>query len=553
MKKSFIVALTLLLLVGIVAGCTQKPAQTTPEQPQQPAAPAKPQELVFAIAAEVPNLDPQVATDTYAIMVGNAIYEGLVRVVNNEVKPGMAEKWDVSEDKTTYTFHLRDAKWSDGSPVTAYDFEYAFKRLLDPKTASEYAYQGHYFVNAKEYNTGAITDPSQVGVKALDEKTLEVKLATPVKYFESLMGFISFMPVKKEFVEAQGEKFAADADKALYNGPFILKDWKHEQELVLEKNPNYWNKDAIKLDTVKILVVTETNTAWQMYENGELDFVGIPPEFVEQMKQEGKAQFYYDGAEFYYQFNTQRPGKPWLANANYRKAIGYAFDRTDWLAINQAGLGKPATRYIPFFLSGVDKKFTEEYPYEFYPAKADPEKAKEYLQKAAQELGIKDPTTMKFEMITDDSSRVRTMAETLQNQLQKNLGITMDIRQVTFKERLELMNKSDYDIVFAGWGPDYDDPMTYMDLWVTGGGHNNTGWSNQKYDELIKFAKSTTDYKARADALFEAEKILLDESPIVPVYFRERAWTHKDYVKGLVRNFIGADPDFVFASVEGKE
>lgn len=550
LRKSIALLVILLLVIGMLTGCGSQQSSNQNQQQQQ--AQPKEKELVFAIGAEVPNLDAQKATDTYAIMVGNAIFEGLVRVYDGKVYPGMAEKWEVSEDKTTYTFHLRDAKWSDGSPVTAYDFEYAIKRLLDPNTASEYAFQGYYIVNGEEYNTKKITDPNQVGVKALDEKTLQIKLKVPVKYFESLLSFISFYPVKKDFVEKMGEKYAADADKMLYNGPFILKDWKHEQELILEKNPNYWNKDAIKLDRVRILVVTEPNTAYQMYENGELDFVGIPPDFVEQLKNEGKALFYYDGAEFYFQFNVKRPGKPWLANENFIRAFGFAIDREDFIKATMKGVSDPATRYVLPLLSGVEKKFVEEYPYEFYPKKADPAKAKEYLDKALKELKISDPSKIKIEFLTDDSSRAKLMAETVQDMIKKNLGIEITIKQVPFKQRLELMNKSDYDIVFASWGPDYDDPMTYIDLWVTGGGHNNTGWSNKQYDELVKFAKTTTDFKKRADAMFEAEKLLLEKGPIVPVYFRQRAWTKRDYVTGLVRNFIGPDPDFIYADVEGK-
>ncbi|ADL07430.1 peptide ABC transporter substrate-binding protein [Thermosediminibacter oceani] len=547
LRKSLALAIVLLLVLGTVAGCGQKTDQQAAEQTGE-------KELVFAIGAEVPNLDPQKATDTYAIMVSNAIFEGLVRVRDGKVEKGMAEDWQVSEDQKTWTFKLRDAKWSDGKPVTAYDFEYAFKRLLDPNTASEYAYQGYYILNGEKFNKGEITDPSQVGVKALDEKTLEIKLENPVKYFDSLMSFISFMPVRKDVVEQHGNAFAADADKLLFNGPFVLKEWKHEQELILEKNPNYWNKDAIKLDRVRILVVNDTNTAYQMYENGELDFVGIPPDFVEQLKNEGKALFYYDGAEAYLQFNGKREGKPWLANENFRKAIGFAIDREDYIKTVLRGVSDPATRYVLPLLSGLEKKFVEEYPYEYYSKKADPAKAKEYLNKAMQELNISDPSKMTFELLTDDNATSKISAETIQDMLRKNLGIEITIKQVPFKQRLELTrrDKMDYDVVLALWGPDYDDPMTYLDLWTSDGGFNSTGWSNKEYDELIKFAKTTADFKARADKMFEAEKLLLDKGPIVPLYFRQRAWTKRDYVTGLVRNFVGGDPDFIYADVEGK-
>jgi len=546
MRRKLIAVLVMVALIAssLLVACNK---QATNQQQSK-------NELVFAIGAEVPSLDAQIATDTYSIMVGNAIFEGLVRVHDGKIYPGMAEKWEISPDGKTYTFHIRDnAKWSDGSKVTAYDFEYAIKRLLDPATASEYAYQGYYILNGEEFNTGKIKDANQVGVKALDEKTLQITLKVPTKYFLSLMNFISFMPVKKEVVEKYGQKYAADADKMLYNGPFILKEWKHEQELVLEKNPNYWNKDAIKLDRVRILVVTEPSTAVNMYENGELDFVALTPDVYEKYQNEGKLMKYYDGAEFYFQFNVKRPGKPWLANKNFRKAIAYAIDRQAFVDSAMKGVSDPATRFVLPLLTGVEKKFAEEFPLEYYSKNAEPDKAKQYLAQAMKELKINDVSKIKIEFLTDDSQRSKVMAEALQDQLKKNLGLDLTIKQVPFKERLDLMKKSDYDIVFAGWGPDYDDPMTYIDLWVTGGGQNNTGWSNKKYDELVQFAKTTTDIQKRAEAMFEAEKIVLDEAPIIPVYFRQRAWASKDYVKGLVRNFIGADPDFVYAYIEGKK
>jgi oligopeptide transport system substrate-binding protein len=544
LKKSLAIALVLMLVAGLLAGCGQQSSQ------QQGGEQKQAKEIAFTIGAEVPSLDPQKATDTYAILIGHHIFEGLVRVHNGQVQPGIAEKWEVSEDKTTYTFHLRDAKWSDGKPITAYDFEYAIKRLLDPKTASEYAFQGYYIVNGEEYNKGKITDPNQIGVKALDEKTLQIKLKVPVKYFESLLSFISFMPVRKDFVEQMGDKFAADADKLLYNGPFILKEWKHEQELVLEKNPNYWNKNAIKIDKVTIYVVNDANTAYQMYENGETDWEYIPAELVEQLDKEGKAKYFYDGAVFYLQFNVKREGKPWLANENFQRAIGFAIDREALIKSVLKGVSDPATRYVLPLLAGLEKTFAEEYPYEFYSKNADVAKAKEYLQKAMKELNISDPSKMTFEYLTDDTQRAKLTAEFIQDQLKKNLGINMTIKQVPFKQRLELMTKMDYDVVFAGWGPDYNDPMTYLDLWVTGGGHNDTGWSNKKYDELIQFAKTTTDFKKRADAMFEAEKLLLEKGPIVPIYFRKRAWVCNDRIKGLVTDPIGATFDFVYADVE---
>jgi oligopeptide transport system substrate-binding protein len=199
---------------------------------------------------------------------------------------------------------------------------------------------------------------------------------------------------------------------------------------------------------------------------------------------------------------------------------------------------------------GDKDKFANEYPLEFYPKAADPAKAKEYLDAALKELGATADKIPAFEYLTDDSDVARTNAEAIQDMLSKNLGVKIEVKQVQFKQRLELMKASDYDLVMAGWGPDYDDPMTYADLWVTGGGHNNTNWSNPEYDSLIAFAKTSPDSKARAEAMFKSEKLLLEQGPIIPVYFRNVAYTKQDYVKDIVRNFIGADPDFVFADIQ---
>jgi len=551
MRRSLTLVIVMLLALSLVlTACGPKAPAEEPTPGEEPAAGEK--VLRFHIGAEPPALDQQIATDTYAIMLGNHLYEGLVRVYDGDIQPGMAESWEISEDGLTYTFHLRDAVWNDGEPVTAHDFEYGIKRLLDPATASEYAYQGYYILNGEAYNTGKITDPSQVGVKALDDKTLEIKLENPTGYFLSLTNFISLFPVRQDFVETHGTAYASEADKILYNGPFIMTEWRHEDGLVLEKNDKYWNKDAIKIDRVEIAIVTDSNTAMGMYEAGDLDFVMLPAARVQEFIDNGQAKFYYDGAEFYFQFNvkgkTPETGK-FTGNANFRKALGFAIDRQSFVDAVLKNGSDPATRYVLPLLAGVNDTFAEEYPYEFYSKNADVDKAKEYLNKALEEIGATADQIPTFEYLTDDSDTARISAEAIQDMLKRNLGINIEIKQVPFKQRLELMTALDYDIVFAGWGPDYDDPLTYLDLWVIGGGNNDSGWEDQTYTDMINFIRTSPDLKARADKMFEAEKYLLENGPVVPVYFRRRAWIHVDGLTGLVRNFIGADPDFTYADI----
>jgi oligopeptide transport system substrate-binding protein len=549
MKKSLALVLALVFLLSVaLTGCGPK----TPPVTEGGDKVAEPKVLRMA-GSEPPNLDPQIGTDQVSIEIDNALLEGLIRVYDGKVTPGMAEKWDVSPDGMVYTFHLRDAKWSDGKAVSAKDFEYSFKRLLDPTVASEYAFQGYYFLNGEEYNTGKITDASQIGVKAIDDKTLEIKLGRPCKYLLSLMGFLSFMPSRQDIVETHKEAFASAPDKMLYNGPFVLTEWNHDQNLVLEKNANYWNKDAIKLDKVEMTIVVDNKTAVNMYEAGDIDLTGLGKDFIDKYKADGKAIFFYTGSEFYFQYNvkgrTPEVGKV-LGNANFRKALAYAVDRQSYCDAVLKNGSDPATRYVLPLLQGNEKKFAEEYPLDFYPKNADVAKAKEYLDKALAEIGITIDKVPAIELLTDDSDASRISAEAIQDMLSKNIGVKMEIKQVQFKQRLELMQKAEYDVVFAGWGPDYDDPMTYLDLWVTDGPLNRTGWGNKKYDELIQLAKTTPDMKARADAMFEAEKIVLEECPIAPLYFRRGCYAVQPYVKGLVRNFIGADPDFVYADIQ---
>jgi oligopeptide transport system substrate-binding protein len=548
MKRSLALALAFIFLLSMAltaCGSSQK-SETTHDAVVE-------EKLLRLADIEPPNLDPQLGTDAVSIRIDNATLEGLVRVYDGKVLPGMAEKWEISQDGLTYTFHIRDAQWSDGKKVTAQDFEYSYLRLLNPATASQYANQGYYILNGEEYNTGKITDPKLVGVKAIDEKTFEIKLKSPTKYFLALTGFLCFQPSRKDLVEQYKDGYAADADKAVYNGPFILKEWAHDASIVLEKNPNYWNKSSIKLDKVEFTIVVDNKTIVNMYEAGDIDLANIGRDFIDKYKAEGKANFFPDGSEWYFQINqigkTAETTK-FLSNKNFKHALGYAIDRQIFCDSVLRNGSSPAQRYILPLLMGASEKFAIEYPYEYYPNSADPAKAKELLDAALKELGTTSDKIPTFEYLTDDSDVARANAEAIQDMLSKNLGVKIEIKQVQFKQRIELMDSSDYDIVSAGWGPDYDDPMTYLDLWVTGSGHNTTNWSNTAFDELIAFAKTSPDNIARAEAMFEAEKIFLDDGPIVPLYFRNGAFAMRPYVKGVIRNFLGADPDFVFADIQ---
>lgn len=507
--------------------------------------------LVFSMEAEIPALDQHKSNAAPSFTVGNALFECLVRVVDGKVAPGAAKSWDISKDGKTLTFHLRDSKWSDGKPVTAQDFEYGIKRLLDPKTAAEYAFAAYYITGAEAYNLGKSATADGVGVKATDAKTLTVKLNNATPYFLGYLGFYCFAPVRKDIIEKYGSTYATSADKAVYNGPFVLKEWKNEQRKFMAKNPDYWNASAIKLSGVEILQISDTSTALSMFENGDLDFVEVPSNLYKQYEQKGLAKPFYNGADDWMKVNvTPNPAKPWLANANFRKAVGWAIDREAYCAISTKGLYTPNTRYVLPIVQGVSKKYGEEYPLPFYTPKGDLNKAKDFLKKAMTELKIDAPSKITIEYLIQDNDECRLMAETLQQQIEKNLGINVKIKLVPRKQRAQMEQQHQYDLVYSGWMPDYDDPMSYMEIWLGDSSQNNSGYASPEYDKLVKAALVEKDAKKRMGMIAQAEKTILEDAPLIPLQLRRKAILSAPALKDLKTPLIGAQYDFVYASLK---
>jgi len=507
--------------------------------------------LVFSLDAEVPGLDPQKSNAMPSFTVGSALFECLVRIANGKVAPGVAQKWDIAPDGKTITFHLRDSKWSDGKPVTAQDFEYGIKRLLDPKTAAEYAFAGYYISGAEAYNRGKNPSPDSVGVKAVDARTLTVKLNNATPYFLGYLGFYCFAPARKDIVEKFGTTYATAADKMVYNGPFLLKEWKNEQRKTLNKNPGYWNASAIKLAGVDILQIADPGTALSMYENGELDFVEVPSNLFKQYDQKGLTKPYYNGADDWMKVNVKpNPAKPWLANANFRKALGWAIDRDAYCSISTKGLYTPNTRYVLPIIHGVSKSYGQEYPLSYYSPKSDATKAKAYLKTALSELKLDSPSKITIEYLIQDNEETRLMAETLQQQIEKTLGIVVKIKLVPRKQRAQMEADHQYDLVYGGWMPDYDDPMSYMEIWLGDSSQNNSGYANAEFDKLIRAAQVEKNAKARMGMMAKAEKILLADAPMIPLQLRRKALLESPKLVNLAKPLIGPQYDFVYSSLK---
>ena len=489
----------------------------------------------YSDTVEPTTIDPSKANSIVDNELIHACQESLVRGTGGKVEPGIAESWELSEDGLTYTFHLRDTNWSDGQPVTADDFVYGLQRLLDPATASEYAFIGEYVKNGYAVETGEM-EVSELGVRAEDDKTLVLELENPCAYFLSMVGIASqYVPIRKDIVESYGADFAATADKNVYSGPFKLVSTDNMM-YVFEKNDQYWNKDAINLDRVEFSVISESNTAVAMYENGELDFVKLPTDSVAQYDDIDSE--FMNGNEDYLYINEESTNKI-VSNKNFRKALNYGLNRNDYIALATNNVYSPSNTLVMPLVGGASKSY------------GDIDVAKEYLEKAMSEEGYSDPSEIEIELTTTDLEASKKIAEVLQELWQNALGITVTIRQVTYADIYgSVLPNGDYQIAYGGWGPDYSDPYTYLELFKSDCSYNYSNYKNDEFDKLLEDSKTETDVKARMDMLNEAEKIILEDAAFVPLQCRQQHYLLNDKFTGVEFYFCSINIDWVYADVE---
>lgn len=507
--------------------------------------------------AEIPTMDSSLAEDAVAFNIMNNVNEGLFRLnQENVAEPALAEaEPEVSEDGLTYTFKLRDAKWSNGEPVTANDFVFSWQRAIDPATGSPY---GPYMMAGTIKNAEAIAasemDKAELGVKAVDEKTLEVTLERPTPYFMSLMAFGTFYPLNEAFVTEKGDAYASNSDNLLYNGPFMLTNWDGTGlTWSMEKNPEYWDAETVKLETINVDVVKETSTAINLYTSGEKDRTGLSGEFAMQYAEDPDVVRELEPTVFYLKFNQERNGEQTpLANVNIRKAISMAFNKQDLVDVVLANGSLPANYLVP-------TEFTfDENNADFREVNGDmnefnAEEAKKLWATGMEELGLTEVT---LEMLGGDSELAKKMDEYMKSQLEENLeGLTLELKAVPFGVRLELDEAQDYDIQNSGWGPDYQDPMTFIDLFVTGSAQNKMSYSNEEFDTLVDQAKGdlAQDLAGRWEAMAKAEQILIEEdAAIAPIYQRGLMSLQKPYVHDIISHPFGGDYSYKWAYISGK-
>lgn len=510
------------------------------------------QTISLMAVQEIGSMNSLLSQDSDGFTAQSQVFEGLYRLDEEDnVVPALAAGMpDISEDGLTYTIKMReDSKWSNGTKVTAHDFVYAWKKLADPDTAANYAFLlDGTILNGSEITLGK-KSVDELGVKAVDDYTLEVKLQNPTTYFLSLLAFNPFYPQNEEYVESEGDAYASTSDHMIYNGPFTMTDWSNAgSSWSLVKNKDYWDAENVKADEIDFQVIKETGTALNLYDAGELDQAVISGEYVNQRKNDPEYLSTPNAYVSYFRMNQLRNGSDTIfANENVRKAVGYAVDK-EALVNNVLQDGSVATYgFVPHgFVKNPEtgEDFREEAG-DFLVT--DKDQALSYWKEAQKEIG----ETIKIELLTSDGEADKKVAEYLQSQLQDTLpGLNLTIRAVPLQNSIQLTRNSDYDLAFGRWGPDYQDPMTFLANHLSGG---NANYSNSEYDGLLEEASTTlaNEPEARWEALIKAETILIEEDAgIVPVYQQSTTVVQKDNLKGIVQHNFGSPYDYKSAYKE---
>lgn len=573
MKKLLFPFFLIILLSLIMAACSSndssstntgngdKQKQSNDGQGSNDQELADKQVLNLTKSGDISTMDSSKATDATSMHTLMRVNSGLLAYNgDDEIVPELAKKLpEVNKDKTKYTFELRDAKWSDGSPITADQFVYAWHRALDPDTQSQYA---SIFASAHIKNAAKIIDPNsdmygktdKLGVKAKDEQTLVVTLSqsTPEQYFNSLMQFPTLFPLKKEFVEKQGEDYAQEPDNILYSGPFKMKQWDHGAGWTLVKNDQYWNADKITLQQVNYKIVKEPKTKLKLYKGGKIDFVKLQAQDVDKYKDDKEFATARDSAVYYWNLNRNKVEA--FKNKKLRRAMWLSMDRKSAADVILNDGSVPANYLVPQnFATGPNGKYfheTGKAQLDNYPG-TNKEKAKKLWKQAKNELGI---DTLNVKLLTSDTEKAQDLSEYYVNQITENLeGFNIKINKVPSKSYLERSAKGNCEICGGdGWGPDYEDPTTFLNLFTTDNPQYKYGISNQKYDELLNKANRFVDQpEKRWEALQKADRYLAKNAVFLPLYQKGKSILYKSYVKNydLPKKSVGVRNYYRYAKI----
>jgi len=526
------------------------PAWKEPFLPQDDAWKQAKQELIFDNNAEPETLDPAIMTGVTEHTLALALYEGLVShdPETLQARPGVALRWEVSDDKKVYTFHLRkDAKWSNGDPLTAEDFAWSWFRCMRPDIQCDYAYLFDCIEGAEEFRRsghGKDADGydkfrAAVGVTVVDPTTLRIALRAPTAYFLELCAFETYMPVPRKTIEKHGDEHWTREENWVGNGPFLLKEWRPRQHIVMTPNPHYWDKKIVKLTKITALPLEDDDVVYNKFLQGEVHWIrNVPTAKIDEAKR--NADYFvmpYLGS-YFYRFNTTDKHPGWtdgkhpLSNKTVRQALSLAVNRETITRDVTRGGQIPATWFCPRMpAAGYEPPKGLAY---------DPDRARALLAEAGYRGGNGFPKITVFYNSSEDHKRI---AERIAQMWKETLGIQVSLQNAEWKVYLKQVELLDYDVARAGWIGDYEDPMTFLDMWLTGGGNNNTGWSSARYDELVRKAMVEPDEAKRVAFFQEAERIVIeDEFPILPIYMYVNVGMRVEGLRGWYENVRDLHP-----------
>lgn len=527
-----------LLSALVLAGCGSKSSQSGSSK----------QKLNWMIPANISTMDPSKMVDLYSAQTANATNEGLLRMApNSKVDPGVAKNYTVSKDGKTWTFNLRHSKWSDGSPVTAKDFVYSWQRTVTPKTASQYAYIFANIKNASKINAGKMS-PSKLGVKADGNYKLTVQLNKPQSYFKFMVAQPSFLPEKKATVQKYGSAYGTKSTNAAYNGPFLMKNWTGTNDTFkLVKNPKYWNAKNVKLKQITIQAVKDPSTALNSFESGKLDYTTLNGTQVKQYKNDKQYKVYKEASTSYLELNQKKYA--FFRNRNIRKAIGLVIDRQQLANKVLADGSQTPKGYVPDNMSQHNGKDFADAAYTKNGVSYNLAQAKKYWAKGMKETGKK---SVSFTLLDADDDASKKISEFIQSQLTKLPGFHVTDQNIPFKTKLSRSQNQQFDMVLSAWIADYPDPSNFLDLFTSNNAYNHGKWSNKQYDALVKKSESTdaNNETARWNDMVQAEKILMDDQGIVPLFQQAQSALLKSKVQGV--QFLPTSPewDWTKASVK---
>lgn len=542
MKKllSLVLALSMLLCVGISGAQAEEKAL------------AADQTLRVSIAVDLTDLNPLTESTAEGSELLLTSMETLVRQVANgviEQGSGLAESWDVSEDGRTYTFHLRDAQFSNGAPITAQDFEYTWKKVLAPETASEYAYMLYTIAGAEDYNTGA-GSVDDVAIKAVDEKTLEVTLTGAYDYFIDTLVIPQFSVIPQGYAEECGDDLFMDVDHMVFSGPFMITEWIPSQSITVEKNPNYWDAENVTLEKIVFDMTTESNTIVNMYTTDMIDVMLVQANYLDMFRGEAGFISVTEPVTEYLMFNLDNE---FFSNTHVRRAFSMALDRVSYMNDFMRSGSTPAYGFIPNSIKGTDGNDFRDNNGELYTDCGNgntPEDAVAELQLGLDELGktVEDLNAVGLSLVIGQGDANLTTAQVFQQYWKNVLGLDVEVKSLAYAMRQDEY-AGDFTLGKEGWGADYNDALSFLELFVSTSPYNKSHYASEAYDALIKEA-STLHGDERLAVLQDAEKLLIAEDAVIaPTFFQTRSWVAKDKVQGIIRNGCGLRCEYKYAYI----